>query len=249
MSEHETTGVAVERMSQEPEEMSGLVRLAIQEKVPVEVLERIVALQERVSDRNARAAFYEALAAFHDECPPIKKTRENTQFEVTRGGVKRPSKYAPLEEIDQTARPVAAKHGLVWTWDQRVEGAVMHITCRLMHVMGHVEESTVVMPLESKAGSSAQQKYGSAQTYGMRYSLIAALGLTAADEDVDGAGPNGEQKTITEEQCADLKALGDEVKQDWPKFLAWAKVEKLEDLPAAKLAQASRTLQAKRGAR
>ena len=186
----------VESRVHEPVAVSGLVALAIEKGVDVEVLERLVALQERVTERNARAAFFEALAKFREACPPIRRTRENSQFKVTRDGVQRASRYAPLDEIDRIARPVASSCGLTWTWDTRVEGDLLHVTCRVMHVMGHSETTVVSMPVESKAGSSAQQKYGSAQTYGMRYSLIAALGITTADEDMDGAG--GEVEKITE---------------------------------------------------
>lgn len=226
------------------EDVSGLVRLAIEQKVPVEALERLVALQERVMERNARTAFVEALAAFRQECPPILKTRENEQFKVTRNGVKRPARYAPLEEIERVAGPVAARHGLTWTWDTRIEGDLMHITCRVMHVMGHAESTNVSMPYQSNAGASPQQKYAISQSYGMRYSLIAALGITTADEDTDGN--TGEVETITREQAADLTVLMDEVKADKARFFAWAGVDVMEDLPKSKLVEAKNILEEKR---
>lgn len=231
-------------------DISALVRLAIEEKVPVEQLERIVALKERVDERNARAAFVEALTAFRENCPPIPKTKENTQFSVTYNGVKRPSKYAPLEVIDRVARPVAAEHGLVWTWDTEISGEMMHVTCRVLHVFGHSESSTVSMPHESRAGSSPQQKYGAAQTYGMRYSLIAALGLTMADEDNDGNAPDTQPEPITEEQLANLEALISEVgeaKANVPGMLRYFGVEKLSDLPRARNQEAVDVLERKRG--
>ena len=226
-----------------------LVQLAIEKGVDVEVIERLVALQERVTERNARAAFVEALSAFREECPPIQKTRINDQFSVTRNGVRRQARYAPLEEIDRVARPVAAKYGLTWTWDTRIEGDLMNVVCRVMHIAGHAESTSVAMPFASKAGSSPQQKYGSAQTYGMRYSLIAALGLTMADEDDDGAGGNaggGDEHGLTDDQLANLSALIDEVKADRPRFLRYMGVEKLEDIPSDHYAQAVSALEAKR---
>lgn len=231
----------------EPHEVATLVELAIREKVPVEALERLVALQERVTERNARAAFVEALARFRETCPPVVRSRTNEQFKVTRNGAKVSSKYAGLEDIDRVARPAAAECGLVWTWDTRVDAELMHVTCRVTHVMGHSECSTVSMPYESKAGSSPQQKYGSTQTYGMRYSLIAALGITTADEDVDGAGPQQPRETITAEQAADLDALIDEVGADRGRFLRYMRVESLTDIPADQLRNATSALEQKRG--
>src|SRR5690625_626300 len=140
-----------------------LLARAVDSGASVEALERLVALKERVDAEAARRAYFEALARCHAECPPIKKTRENAQFKVTRAGVSKPARYAPLEEIDRVVRPVAAANGLVWTWDTRIDDGQMHVTCRVSHEMGHAEEATVSMPLESRAGSSPQQKYGSAQ--------------------------------------------------------------------------------------
>lgn len=234
-----------EAVTHDPEG-SALITLAIEKQVPVEVLQGLVDLQNTVAERNARAAFFQAMTTFRAECPQIKKTRENTQFTVTRGGTKRPSKYAPLEEIDKTAGPIAAKYGLIWTWDTHVAEGLMHVVCRVSHVDGHSEVSTVSMPYESKAGSSPQQKYGSTQTYGMRYSLIAALGLTTADDDVDGNAPEGSGETITESQAADLEALISDVGADRTKFLRWLQVERLEDLSEQHLQTAINALEEKR---
>jgi len=225
------------------EEASGLVKLALEKGHSVEVLERLVALQERVTDRDARMAYVSALSAFRAECPPIKKTRENTQFQTTRGGVKKPVKYAPLEEIDRVARPVAEAHGLIWTWDTRVEGDLMHVTCKVLHVDGHSESATVSLPFDSKAGASPQQKYAIAQTYGMRYSLIAALGITTADEDTDGGGTG---ELVDEEDLANLEALISEVGADEVKFCEWLGVAHLPAITKRDLPRAVQALEKKR---
>ena len=248
MNAHETTGVAVERMSQEPEEMSGLVRLAIQEKVPVEVLERIVALQERVSAQNARSAFFDALSRFQNDVPPIHKGQKAEI--ATKSGARYGYTYASLDEIARAIRGPLQENGLSYAWTVEESGGnSLSVVCVLRHIMGHEERSGFPVPVDTAAAMSGAQKHGAALTYGKRQSLTSVLGLTTTDDDVDGADLGRDPGTITEEQAADLRALGDEVGQDWGKFLAWAQIERLEDLPAAKLAQASRTLQAKRGAR
>ena len=226
-------------------EIPDMIRWALENDANVEVMERIVALQERVSLQNARMAFSQALSAFRAECPQPKKTRENIQFSVTRGGVKRHSMYSPLEEIDRVARPVAAAHGLAWTWDTKIEGDFMYVTCKLFHVAGHSETSTVPMPWESKAGSSPQQKLGSTQQYGMRYSLIAALGITTADEDLDGNAPDGSGQAITEGEAADLDQKIRESEANRARILEFACVERLEEVQAANLPMLNRLLDEK----
>lgn len=218
-----------------------VVRFALERGVDPAVLEKLVALQERVSDRNARAAFIEALSAFQAKCPPILKTRENTQFSVTRSGVKRSALYAPLEEIQRVARPVAAEFGLVWTWDTKVDETLMHVTCRVLHELGHSESATVSLPFASNAGSSPQQKYGSTQTYGMRYSLVAALGITTADEDIDGAAQSDPER-ISEFQANELEEKIRATRSDRVRFLAFWEVDDVAKLPASKFNQAVKML-------
>ncbi len=212
---------------------------------PVDVLERLVAMQEREGERLARKDFVQALSSFREACPQIQKTRENKQFsKVNRAGAKVASKYAALEDIDAIARPVASAHGLIWTWDTTVDDTLMHITCKVLHVGGHSETATVSMPYESKAGASPQQKYAITQQYGMRYSLIAALGITTADEDNDGnTGPEG---VISDDQMETLKNkmldADQKVGIDAAKFLEHLQVEFLKDLPAHKFEMAMNAL-------
>ena len=91
-------------------EVSGLVALAIREKVPVEVLERLVALQERVTARDARAAFFAAVAAFQEECPEIEKSK--TAQIKTRTGSNYSYTFAPLEGITRVIRPILDENAL-----------------------------------------------------------------------------------------------------------------------------------------
>jgi len=229
-------------------EISELMGLAIREKMPVEVLERLVALQERVTDRNAKMAYIQALTSFRSECPQPKKNRENRQFKVTRAGTERYSMYADLPEIERVARPVAAEHGLTWTWDTRVDEKLMHVICKVQHVEGHSDSSTVSMPYESKAGSSPQQKYGSTQTYGMRYSLVAALGITTADEDVDGAEGNGGE-TITDGQAEYLKGLLKDGDANVAKFLGVYQIASVEEMMLKDFGRAVRDIEARNAKR
>jgi hypothetical protein len=58
--------------------------------------------------------------------------------------------------------------------------------------------------------------------------LIAALGLTTAEDDADGELPGG--PTISEEQASRLDVLLNEVKADGMAFLKFAGVSKLLDI-------------------
>jgi hypothetical protein len=224
-------------------EMSGLVRLAIEQKVSVDVLERLVALQERVSDRNARQAMSEAVAGFQAECPSIKKGR--TARIATKAGGSYSYTFASLDEIARAIRPLLHRHGLSYTWDSTTDGKSLACTCILRHVEGAEDRATFACPTDTRAEMSGAQATAAALTYASRQSLVQVLGLTVTDDDVDGADPKSAEK-ITEGQIADLYALADEVKADLPKFLKYMGVGALSDIPASDYSRAVTALERKR---
>lgn len=223
-----------------------LVRLAIEKQVDVEVIERLVALQERVTERNARAAYFRALSDFQDRCPPIQKKRE-AKIQTRKGG-NYAYTYAPLEEIARVIRPLLREVGLSYSFDvAHSEAGVLDIACILRHVDGHEERSTFPVPIETTAAMSGAQKNGAALTYGRRQSLVAVLGLVTADADADAAEVDTGER-ITESDAADIDALIEEAGADRAKFLTWLGVESLADVPAKDAGRAVKALERKRGA-
>ena len=225
-----------------------LVRMAIEQKVPVEVLERLVALQERVTERSAEMAMAQALAAFQAECPPVPRVSKAT---VMKNGAKAYEyHFAPLEEIVRVIRPCLTAHGLSYTHDARVESGAVEITCTLQHVEGAKRSAKFTGPVDNSGGKNPLQGVGSARSYGRRYTLIDVLGLTT-EEDDDGVGAHRQSEppeTITDKQAADLDALIDEVGADRAKFLRWLRVESLSQLTEPDLPRAIAALERKRQA-
>ena len=68
-----TVGAAPVVVRNEVDQISRLLQTAIEKEIPVEALEKIVALHERVADREAAKEFASAMALFQSECPPIPK--------------------------------------------------------------------------------------------------------------------------------------------------------------------------------
>src|SRR5690606_10327152 len=227
-------------------EIMGLLARAVEAGASVEALERLVALKERVDAEQARRAYFEALAAAQEEMPEVPKSR--TAQIATRSGASYSYRYAALEDITRTIRPILRKHGLSYAWDVTQGENALVVACVLRHVDGHEERASFPVPVDSGARMSAAQANGAALTYGRRQSLVAVLGLTTADEDIDGAGDIPDNNRITPQQAADLDALIDEVGADRQRFLAWAGVERIEDLPADRYATAVRMLERRRGA-
>jgi hypothetical protein len=61
-------------------DVMALLQQAVERGVSVEMMSQLVDLQERVDAKRARAAFFEAMTAFRNECPPIPRTREKTSI-------------------------------------------------------------------------------------------------------------------------------------------------------------------------
>lgn len=120
-----------------------------------------------------------ALAKFQGEVDNPKNTATNPQFR---------SKYAPLDVVINTVKPVLAKYGLSFSQSTGSEGENIIITTMLLHESGEwIETDPLVLPAyQTKSGGAKEfnaQGAGSGISYGRRYSLAAALGISSEDDD------------------------------------------------------------------
>ncbi|KYD28076.1 ERF family protein [Geobacillus stearothermophilus] len=136
-----------------------------------------------------------ALCQFQAECPAPKKTAENPHFK---------SKYSPLEEIISTVKPYLAKNGLSFFQSTTTEGENICVTTLLLHASGEFIESD---PLKLPMGKVTAQGAGSAVTYARRYSLCAALGIAAEDDDDANAAEAGVSQKASEKQLNYIDSL------------------------------------------
>lgn len=168
-----------------------------------EALEKLVTLYERVIAKDAESKFIAAKRAFQAECPVIGKNRE---VDVSRG----PSyRYADLEKIVQTIRPLLEKHGFAFDFEQEYLGEIVKVTCHLRHEAGHVQATAFSGPWATNAGMSAIQKSASATTFCQRYALRAALGLPVGEDD-DAAPTRAEHEPPKQREDAPKAATRSE---------------------------------------
>lgn len=213
--------------------LSMIERVVRDPSVPFERLDQMLAMQERMLKQQAEQAFNADFAAASAEIPTIPLNG--------RGHNGRP--YATLKDIVSKTRPVLARHGLSLTWDVQTLDGKVRITAILSHTKGHTRRSEVDLPADTSGSKNAVQAIGSTQSYGMRYTAQAILGLSLG-EDVDDDG-NASQGTITEEQYIALRDLCEKAKADEGKLLAYFKVDHLGELPAKRYAEADRILRRK----
>jgi len=92
------------------------------------------------------------------------------------------AKYAPLDEVISTLRPVLNKHGVAVFQTTSIADDMLVVLTTLQHTSGQKIEG--VYPV--CALGKAPQDTGSAMTYARRYALLAICGVHPEDEDDDG---------------------------------------------------------------
>ena len=156
-----------------------LISKAIEQKVPVETMERLLAMRRELKSEFAKEAFDKSLAGFQADCPVIEKTKE-----VKDKYGKVLYKYAPIESIVTQVKGYLQKHGFSYTIDTKVNGSVT-VFCKVTHELGHSEVSELSVPTSVNAIMNEAQKVASALTFAKRYAFCNAFGILTGDEDDD----------------------------------------------------------------
>jgi hypothetical protein len=138
-----------------------------------------------------------ALAAAQGEFPLIPK--DCVAKVTTKAGGSYSFKYADLDTILATVRPVLSRHDLALMVDietvrNEANERAMRATISLVHSSGQWCQTTgleIAIDADAYARQPAQAS-GSAATYATRYAIEAALAIRASDDD-DGAGASGNQ--------------------------------------------------------
>jgi hypothetical protein len=169
-----------------------MVEAAVEKGADVDVLEKLLGLQERFQRGQAERAFVEALSAVRGELPAIVKTKS-----ANFGGGGAAYKYEDLSDIIAKLSPVLAKHGLSFRWNtdgQTADRGEVLVTCVLSHRDGHSESTSLSGPYDTSGKKNAIQAIGSVVTYLQRYTLKAAIGIAAGMDD-DGQGADGARQS------------------------------------------------------
>lgn len=208
-----------------------------------DVLEKLLALQERWEAGQARKAFDDAMASAKAELPTIRKNRE-VDFTSTKGRTH--YRHEDLAEVARTVTPILGKRGLSYRYrTTSAPNEPITVTCIVSHRFGHFEETTLSAGRDDSGNKNSIQQIGSTLTYLQRMTLKAALGLAASDDD-DGAKADSAAEVISDIQLQSLIELAEEVGADRNKFCKYMQVSDLSDIPAREFKRAVAALNAKR---
>ena len=206
-----------------------------------DIVHQLLAARATDAADEARRAFSAALVQFQAECPPIRKDSRGAHGAT----------YADLDAIMARIGPALRGAGLAVSFDSEPapDGDRLRLWCIVTHEAGHSERHAFDVAREQASNRmNASQRDGSASSYGRRYALGLALGITTGERDDDGAGASRGVEPVTTEQAVNLQALVEETGADLAALFKWVGCDGYETFPANRYEAVVRRLEAKRGA-
>ncbi|MEH6504976.1 MAG: ERF family protein [Sulfitobacter litoralis] len=155
-------------------------RIAMDPGSDLDKLERMLAMKERIDGQNAMRQFADALSEARSTIPPIIKDA-TVDFTSSKGRTN--YKHETLAGIAKVIDPILSKNGLSYRFRTDQGQGGVKVTCIIQHRAGHFEETTLMGGADQSGNKNGFQAIGSAVTYLQRYTLKAALGLSAEVDD------------------------------------------------------------------
>lgn len=209
----------------------------------IEDLNKILDLQVRYEELEAKKAYVSAMVEAQKAMPVIYEGRQNQQTN---------SSYSAYKDIVRDAKPIYTEAGLSVSFYEEETNREDYIKfcADVYHVDGHSKTFKTELPIDDKGPKGTKVKttlHGtkSAFSYGRGILLCNIFNIpTSSDVDDDGNGAGG-YKVITEKQLSQIVDLINANDVDEKKFLEWAKVDRVENLLADYFNKYVSALQAK----
>ncbi len=223
--------------------MDAIVKASKDPKVDVNKLERLMAMHERITAKQAETAFNAAMVLAKAEMPKILKGGTNDHTK---------SSYATLEGVSETADPIITKHGFVLSYSTAESTKADHyrVVCHVKHRDGHSETHFLDLPSDGvgakgNANMNRVQGVGSTMSYGRRYLKCMIFDIVTTDDD-DGNGGQMDGVYVTAEQVRELDQALRQVNANLPAFLTYMGVQSLATIPIKRFHEAKTAIEAKR---
>jgi len=203
-----------------------MIAKALQKQVDPQVLAQLTTLQERWQANAARQAFDLAMARAQADIKPVAKNRR-VHFKSNKPGASDTDyMHEDFAAVSAAVHDAFRPHGLSFRFNtQQPAPGQLTVTCIISHEDGHREENTLSCAVDTSGNKNHLQAIGSAQTYLQRYTLKAAVGMAASNDD-DGRGGKDEDDVdtiaVTAEQAEELRALLRRKGRTEAAFMTWA---------------------------
>lgn len=200
--------------------------LAIEKGADLNQIEKLMELQERYDAREAKKAYIVAMAAFKANPPQIDKD-SHVKFKTSKGVTE--YKHATLANVTEKINKALSENGLSAAWETVQDEKGIAVTCKITHIMGHSESTTLKAAGDESGGKNRIQGIGSTVTYLQRYTILSLTGLATAEMDDDGAGSEAEY--IDDEQMVTInewiESIGGDCFQNFKKYMGVDELDKI----------------------
>lgn len=169
-----------------------IIQMAVAKGADISQLEKLMALQERYEDRQAKKAYDAALAQFKAKNVKIVKDSKVDYQNSKRQRVF--YKYAGLDQVLEQTTPSLSEVGLNLSFRIDNQTNSITVTAVLAHELGHSESTSVNAGADTSGSKNSLQAIGSTITYLQRYTALSILGLTAGTDDDGNLGGNIEDE-------------------------------------------------------
>ena len=160
--------------------LSVIARAAADPSINVEKMQSLLDMQMRIMERQAEAAFNEAMARLQPKLPRIVREGK-ASYGQGKGGYN----YARYEDIDRMIRPLLNEEGFALSFDSVWNDKLCTIIGKLSHSGGHSTAASIPLPLDTSGGKNGIQGMGSTLSYGKRYCVGMLLNIVTVGEDDD----------------------------------------------------------------
>ena len=225
-----------------------IARAAGDSRIDLDRMERLMAMEERLSAKRAERAFVDAMAKFKETAPEIMKDK-HVHFDTRDQGGSVDYYHAPLGGVVAAVVGGLGTVGLSHTWEIDQSSPMIKVTCVLTHTGGHSTRTSMQAAADNSGKKNAIQQVASAISYLQRYTLLAATGLATQDMDDDAGntGAGGDDIVrLSEEQIKDLDRRLVETKSNKASFLNYMRVRSLDEIQAAAYQDCVRVIENKR---
>lgn len=232
---------------------AAIERMAANPSVNPDNLERILALQERLLDRNARMAFEAAMIEMQPKLPVITKDgriivqEKNASTGRRDGQVTQNTPYAKWEKLMPRLKPILHKHGF---GIRHRTGTAPDSRVRVTAILsghGYVDDSCYLdLQIDNSGSKNNAQGVASAVSYAKRHTACAALNILTKDED-DDAKTSGRPlvtgQPIDADQAARIREFAEAVGCKVERLVSHLsemrprghpELKKIDDLPAGR---------------
>jgi hypothetical protein len=205
---------------------NAVILTAMQNNYTPELIEKMLALQERNDANEARKLYVAAMAAFKANPPEIEKDK-TVEYDVGSSTTK--YSHASLANAAEKINKALSAHQLSASWKTTQDNGNITVTCSITHAAGHSESTGLTAGPDKTGSKNSIQAIGSTISYLQRYTLLALTGLAAHDMD-DDARSAEPPELISDDQVIEINDLLTETNSNLKVFLKVAKANSVPEI-------------------